>query len=298
MEKCATIAVIGRPSAGKSTLINTICEMKVSIVSPLPQTTRNTIRGIYTDQRGQFIFIDTPGYHLSDKTLNIHLKEIAVNTLEESEIILYIVDGTRPPAEEEKALCDILKNVKIPIICFINKLDLIDNSDISEVENFIKTMLPDIKIFKGSAKDDEGIDELLIELFTHAPESPLLYPPEDRTDQNLEFRISEIIREKVINTLSQEIPHAVFVSVSDMEYNKEDKKVWIRAFINVEKESQKGIVVGKGGKNIKDIRVASFKDIKKIFPGCKLEIDLRVRTKNKWKTNSIILNSILKDTKF
>ncbi|MBQ4502028.1 MAG: KH domain-containing protein, partial [Spirochaetales bacterium] len=147
-----------------------------------------------------------------------------------------------------------------------------------------------------SAKDDDGVDEILIELFKHAPEGELLYDEDARTDQDLEFRVSEIIREKAMNSVTAEIPYAIMVEVSDLEYNEAENKVWVRAFITVERESQKGIMVGKGGENIKKIRIASFKDIKKIFPSSKLELDLRVRVNGKWKSNDMILSKVFKET--
>ena len=134
-------------------------------------------------------------------------------------------------------------------------------------------------------------------IFKHAPEGHLLYDENTWTDQNLEFRVSEIIREKAMNSVTQEIPYAIMVEVADLEYNQEENKVWVRAFITVERESQKGIMVGKGGENIKKIRVAAFKEIKKIFPESKLELDLRVRVNGKWKSNDMILSKVFRETR-
>lgn len=293
--KSATVSVIGRPSAGKSTMVNTICEMKVSITSPVPQTTRNKIRGIYTDQRGQLVFIDTPGYHLSEKTINRKMQEVTVSALSESDIILYIMDGKRAAKKEEETLAELIKEAKVPLVCAINKKDILTKDEEEDARFFLKSRFPTSPILLTSAEKDEGIDELLIELFKLAPEGELMYDESSYTDQNLEFRISEIIREKTINMLSDELPHTIFVEVSDLEYDDEENKVWIRAFINTERDGQKGIIVGKGGENIKKIRQASFKDIKKIFPGSKLELDLRVKAVAKWRNNQVILDKIFKD---
>ena len=295
--KCASVAIIGRPSSGKSTLVNTICESKVSITSPTPQTTRNAIRGIYTDSRGQLIFTDTPGYHLSDKGFNKKLQEIAVSSLEETDSVLYLLDATRAPGEEEDAISYMLSGLSVPVVCCINKKDVLTSEQLENAKEYLKTHMPGRVVLEASALVDDGIDELLIELFKHAPEGQLLYDENARTDQNLEFRISEIIREKAMNSVTQEIPHAIMVEVSDLEYNEQENKVWIRAFITVERESQKGIMVGKGGNNIKNIRIAAFKDIKKIFPQSKLELDLRVRVNGKWKTNEAILKKVFCETK-
>ena len=293
--KSATVSVIGRPSAGKSTMVNTICEMKVSITSPIPQTTRNKIRGIYTDQRGQLVFIDTPGYHLSEKTINRKMQEVTVSALSESDIILYIIDGKREPKKEEETLASLIKEAKVPLVCAINKKDIITKDEEENVRFFLKNRFPSSPVLLTSSKDDDGIDELLIELFRLAPEGELMYDESSYTDQNLEFRISEIIREKTINMLSDELPHTIFVEVSDLEYDEEEKKVWVRAFINTERDGQKGIIVGKGGENIKKIRQESFKDIRKIFPGSKLELDLRVKAVAKWRNNQAVLDRIFRE---
>ncbi|MCR4676810.1 MAG: GTPase Era [Sphaerochaetaceae bacterium] len=296
MTKCATTAVIGRPSVGKSTLINTICESKVSITSPTPNTTRNAIRGIYTDSRGQIIFTDTPGYHISEKKFNKHMIDIARESLEECDSVLYIVDATRAPGDEENAVSSLLSTLKVPVICCINKADIAREEQKKMAREYLERTMPSRVILEISATEDHGVDEVLIELFKVAPEGPLLYGEDQRTDQDLEFRVSEIIREKAMNSVHAEIPHSIFVEISDLEYNREENKVWIRAFITVERESQKGIVVGKGGANIKKIRVQSFKEIKRIFPSSSLELDLRVRVNSKWKSNDFILHNVFRET--
>ena len=295
--KCASIAIIGRPSSGKSTLLNTICESKVSITSPTPHTTRNAIRGIYTDSRGQLIFTDTPGFHISEKKFNKKMQDIAVSSLEETDAVLYMVDATRRPGSEEDAISYMLSGLSVPVVCCINKQDILSEKQIEDAKEYLKKSMPGRTVLVASAKEDEGVDEILIELFKHAPEGQLLYDENTWTDQNLEFRVSEIIREKAMNSVTQEIPYAIMVEVADLEYNEEQNKVWVRAFITVERDSQKGIMVGKGGENIKKIRVASFKEIKKIFPTSKLELDLRVRVNGKWKSNDMILSMVFRETR-
>lgn len=292
--KCATVSVIGRPSVGKSTLINTICEMKVSITAPTPQTTRNAIRGIYTDQRGQLIFTDTPGYHLGGKTINKRMQDITVSALGESDMILYLVDASRALKEEEEAIAEILSKVKVPIIAVINKSDILSEEQKKDAIFFINHNINAEKILECSGLNDEGVDEVLIALFKLAKEGDLLYSENAYTDQPLEFRISEIIREKTINLLDDELPHVIYVEVADIEYNEEEKSVWVRAFIITERDGQKGIIVGKGGENIKKIRKESFKEIKKIFPGSTLQLDLRVKAQAKWRTNQVVLDKIFK----
>ena len=292
--KCATVTLIGRPSSGKSTLVNTICEMKVSITSPAPQTTRNAIRGIYTDQRGQLIFTDTPGYHLGGREINRRMQEITVSSLDDSDVVLYLLDATRSRGAEEDAIISMLETVKVPVVAVINKADILSDEEAAEAEEYIRSGLPSAVILKASALNDEGVDEILIELFRFAPYGQLLYPEESYTDQNLEFRISEIIREKTINLLSDELPHVIYVEVADIEYDEEAGSVWVRAFIVTEREGQKGIIVGKGGENIKRIRKESFKEIRRIFPSSRLNLDLRVKAQNKWRNNQATLDRIFR----
>lgn len=291
--KCATVAIIGRPSSGKSTLVNTICERKVSITASTPQTTRNAIRGIYTDQRGQLILTDTPGYHVSEQALNLRLQETTRASLEDSDMILYMIDPKRPAGAEEQAIVKLLQTVRIPVVIAINKKDIAKAEELATARQFIHTAFPDAPVVELSAQKDDGVDEALIELFKLAPEGEMLYPEEAYTDQPLEFRISEIIREKAIANVTEEIPHAIYVEVSDLEYSEEAQSIWIRAFINVERETQKGILVGKGGEGIKKIRQASFKEIKRLFPGKTVQLDLRVKAQPKWRKNQVVLDRIL-----
>ncbi len=293
--KVATVSVIGRPSSGKSTLVNTICEMKVSITSPVPQTTRNKIRGIYTDQRGQLIFTDTPGYHISEKEINKRMQEVTISALKDSDIILYVLDGTRGAKKEEEVIAKMIKESKVPVVCAINKKDILTKNNIEDSQFFLSENLPTSPICLCSAKADDGVDEILIEIFKLAKDGELLYSEDQYTDQDLEFRISEVIREKAMDKLEDELPHVIFVDVADLEYNPDSKNVWIRAFINVERDGQKGFLVGKGGVNIKRIGTEARKEIKRIFPGSTVRLDLQVKTVEKWRTNSLMLDKLFKD---
>ena len=292
--KVATVSVIGRPSSGKSTLINTICEMKVSITSPVPQTTRNKIRGIYTDSRGQLIFTDTPGYHLSKREINKRMQESAVSSLTESDMALYVIDVTRPHKEEEKAIAKLLQDAKIPVVIALNKIDESQKGEVNGAEAFAKLYFPSNPICLCSALNDTGVDEILIELFKYAKTGELLYPEDKYTDQDLEFRIGEIIREKALSGLKDELPHVLYVDVSDVEYNEAKRHVWIRAFINVERDGQKGFIVGKGGDNIKRIGTEARKELRDIFPECSIRLDLQVKVAEKWRNNKIIVDKIFK----
>ena len=187
-----------------------------------------------------------------------------------------------------------IAKIKTPVVCVINKADIIRDTEEASARAFLEEFLPGRPVIKASAKLDEGVDEILIELFKLAPEGELLYPADAYTDQNLEFRISEIIREKAINLVTEEIPHAIYVEIADIEHDEKANTIWVRAFIIVERETQKGIVVGKGGANIAKIRKGAEPEIRSIFPNKKLRLDLRVKAQDKWRNNSVVLDRILR----
>ena len=180
------------------------------------------------------------------------------------------------------------------IIAVLNKSDILSEEQKKDAIFFINHNINAEKILECSGLNDEGVDEVLIALFKLAKEGDLLYSENAYTDQPLEFRIYEIIREETMNLLDDELPHVIYVEVADIEYNEEEKSVWVRAFIITERDGQKGIIVGKGGENIKKIRKESFKEIKKIFPGSTLQLDLRVKAQAKWRTNQVVLDKIFK----
>lgn len=293
--KAATVSVIGRPSAGKSTLVNTITGMKVSITSPVPQTTRNKIRGIYTDSRGQLVFTDTPGFHISEKEINRRMQEMTISSLKDSDMLLYLLDGKRSPGKEEEMIASLARESGVPVVAVLNKADILSGKEKEEGMAYLRAAFPSSPVLAASAKADEGVDEILIELFRLAPEGEMMYDEDAYTDQDLSFRISEIIREKTMGGLSEEMPHVIFVEIEDLEYDEKEKHVWIRAAINTEREGQKGIVVGRGGENIKRIRKESFKEIRRIFPGSSLTLDLRVKSVPGWRKSKRTLDRIFRN---
>lgn len=292
--KTAVVAIIGRPSAGKSTFLNTACQEPVSIVSPIPQTTRNAIKGIVNTSYGQLIFIDTPGYHTSEKKLNLRLKNVTETQLEDIDCVLYVIDSTRTPGEEETHTAQLLKNIQEKVVVAINKTDL-PTSKTAPIRQFIATNLsniPNERIFEMSAEKDIGINEVLKGLYDISPEGEPMYDEELYTDQDLSFRVCEIIRGEAINRLQDEIPHAVYVEVADVEHRNEGKKLWIRAFLCVERESQKGIVIGKGASKIKEIRMAAIAKLSEIYVQ-KIDLDLQVKVNKNWRQKDITLNRII-----
>jgi len=291
--KSGLTAVIGRPSSGKSTLLNNICGHKISITAPSPQTTRNTVRGIYTDKRGQLVFLDTPGYHNSEKKFNIYMKNLAESTLRECDLVLYVIDLHRPLGQEEEELMKLLSETKRPVIAALNKTDLNPSLAARDaVARELRSRLPDSQLCVISALKGTGLDELKEMLFHQAPEGELMYPQEYYTDQDQEFRISEIIREQTVNRVRQELPHAVYVEIEDIETGEAEQHLWIRAVINVERESQKGMIVGKKGSMIKEIRVDSERELSEIFP-YRISLDLRVKVDPKWRRKDPLLKRLI-----
>lgn len=295
-KKSAIVSIIGRPSAGKSTFLNTVCGEKVAIVSPVPQTTRNAIRGIVNGERGQLIFIDTPGLHDSDKKLNLKLRSVAQDRLPESDCVLYLIDASRDIGTEEESIARLLTNFAEKIVVGINKIDL-DSAKVQPIYDFLETKLPNIprsRVFEISAEKDTNIDPLLIAIFEISPEGEALYPEEFYTDQEVDFRIAEIIREKAMIHTRQELPHALYVEIADIERRKNGKHLWVRAFLVVERESQKSMVIGKGASMISKIRTEALADIQKIF-SYRVFLDLQVKVNKNWRQKDIIINHLTKN---
>ena len=297
MKKAAFVAITGRPSVGKSTLINLICGAKVAIVSPVPQTTRNAVRGILTRSEGQLVFIDTPGRHASGKKLNLKLMDVANRALEDSELALYVLDASRAPGAEEEAVAARLKNMQDRTVAAINKMDA-RGADPKKIISFLEEHLPELppeRRFEISCFKKEGVELLLSCLFAMAAEGEPFYDGGYYTDQDMNFRISEIIREKAMKHLREELPHSIYVEAADVEFRDDErsgkKRLWVRAFIITERESQKGMIVGKGGEVIKAIGQAARKELNSIFEW-KVELDLRVKTGKDWRHNDRVLRKI------
>jgi GTPase len=311
--KSAWITIIGRPSSGKSTILNRLCGKHVSITAPSPQTTRNTIRGILTEEQGQLVFADTPGYHISEKKLNRYLKENAESALDEADLILYVCDASRPDGEEEEAVRTLIRPVASKVITAINKMDL-PKADPEPLSRAAGIAFPERPLITLSAETGKGLEQLKSALFAAAPEGEMLYPEEFYTDQDPEFRVTEIIRGAVVNRVRQELPHAIYVAVEDMEIRNlmdrapkgggessidrrderddvENQELWIRAVIYTERESQKGMIVGKGGSGIAAIGKVARSQLKKLFPQ-RINLDLRVKCDPKWRNREHLLKRL------
>lgn len=275
--KCLNVALLGRPSSGKSTFLNTVLGAELSIVASTPQTTRKAIRGIYSEERGQLVFIDTPGISDFDKRAK-EISKASLRTLNNAEAVLFIVDAFDDEKEEAEKLIYILSGVKVPILVLINKCDAVKKEKIEKRKSYIEANLKNAKIFEISALKDEGIDEVLIELFSIAEEREPSFSLDVWTDESLEDRVSELIRGASLSHLQKELPHVISVSLEDIEL--QNGAIWIRAFLNVERDSQKGIVIGKNGKVIRAIKNDALRALKNVFPDSKkVDLDLQVRVR-------------------
>jgi len=290
--KSALVGIVGRPSVGKSSLLNRLCGAKVSIVSPVPQTTRNRVRGILTRPEGQLVFMDTPGFHLSEKKLNRYLTDLVSVTMGDADLVLYLIDGTRPFGDEERALLEKLRSTAKPIIVAINKCDR-KGRFWEGIRSSIAEALPGAPLLEVSALEGTGIDRLASTLLTMAPEGDQLYPEEYYTDQDPPFRIAEIIREKAFAHTRAELPHAMYVRLEDLEMSGDGERLSVRGFILVERESQEGIVVGRAGEKIKAIVREAERELGDVFP-YEVRLDLRVKVDRDWRKRDPLLKRMIR----
>jgi GTP-binding protein Era len=288
--KSAFVAIAGRPSAGKSTLVNSLCGEKVSIVSPVPQTTRNAVRGIVNRPEGQLVLLDTPGYHISEKRLNKRLSEVATGAFGDADVVIYLLDSTRAPGEEEEALAKVLIFSLAKLVVGINKVDL-KESELERARAFIAAHFPEAPVVELSALEKTGLDELLAAVWAKAPEGPAWYPEEYYTDQEPVFRIAEIIREKIIAHTRDEVPHAIYVSYEDSR-KLEDGSLEASYDLVVERDSQKGILIGKAGSMIRMIREEAERELADIFDYA-VHLRLQVRVDPDWRKDDKRLKDLI-----
>lgn len=282
--KTGFITLIGRPNAGKSTLLNNILEQKIAIMSNKPQTTRNIINGIYTDENSQIVFIDTPGIHKPKHKLGDYMMKLANGALSESEIIYLIISADEKFGSGDQRIINIVKKLNVPTFLILNKIDLIKKDDIFKIIDFYKKLYDFKEIIPISALKSINVNKLINLTKKYLPESVKMYPDDIITDSPEYFLISEFIREKVLLLTSEEIPHSVSVVIDKIE--KEDNyKKHIMATIVVERKSQKGIIIGKQGNLIKKIGKLARKDIEELLQE-KIFLELWVKVIKEWRNSS------------
>lgn len=283
--KSGFVSIIGRPNVGKSTLLNNFLGMKLAIVSPRAQTTRNRIQGIYTTKTEQIIFIDTPGIHKPKNELGTVMNEFAYSALDGTDIILMLVDASCEIGDGDKFIIEQLKKVKIPVILVLNKVDLVED------ENILKANIDSYKEaynFAGgitiSATEGFNIDKLKDMIVSRLEVGPMYYPEDQILDLPERFVVAEIIREKVLLKTKEEIPHSVAVTIESFKEKNKGNLVEINATIIVERPSQKMIIIGKGGQMIKSIGTDARRDIVK-FLNQKVYLELFVKVEPNWRNN-------------
>ena len=278
--RCGFVAVVGRPNVGKSTLINAILGSKISIVTPKPQTTRHRILAVYTRNDSQIIFIDTPGLHRgAAKTINRMMNRAAVSALSDADLILFVSEANRWTAEDQDVL-DRLKESTAPAIALLNKIDKVHpKEELLSVMSAMSERHTFDEVLPISAKLNDNLDRLVELIPAYLPESPALYPEEMITDRSESFQIAELIREKLTLLLRQEVPYGLTVEIEQI--NKEPEGVGINAIIWVERDSQKGIVVGKGGNVLKKVGRSARLELKERL-GMPVHLELWVKVKDNW----------------
>ncbi len=301
------VAVIGPPNAGKSTLLNHYLQQKIAIVTPLPQTTRNRIAGIITGTDYQIIMLDTPGLHKARELINQEMVRIAMDTLYEADIVLFLADaqamaeivlGSKTDKKKNKILASrsaeyrsYLKEISCPSILALNKVDMVNKEQLLPLIDWYSSLHSFNAVIPISALKGDGTDLLQEELVSRLPEGPQYYPDDIPTDSTERFIVAELIREKIFLRTRQEIPYSTAVLIDSFKENTQGGPVVIHATIIVERGSQKGIIIGKQGKMLAEIRIAATKEITKLL-GCKVQLKLWVKVKKKWTSNEQILREL------
>ena len=284
--KSGFVGIIGQPNVGKSTLLNRILKQHLAIVSPKAQTTRNQIKGIYTTDTEQIVFVDTPGVHKPHHELGNYMNEMVNTAVEGLDVILFMVDASKKPTEADDNALKVIVKAKCPVFLVLNKVDLI--TSVEQLENNIE-LYKAMYNFKGgitiSAANDSGIDKLLDMIVENLPIGPLYYPYDQALDASERFVVAEIIREKILLLTSEEVPHSVAVTIESFKENIKHKNMYdILATIIVERPSQKKIIIGAGGEMIKKIGTLARTDIVKLLDK-KVYLELFVKVEPNWRNN-------------
>ena len=290
-KKTVFTAIVGRPNVGKSTLLNAILGEKVSIISKKPQTTRNKITGILTKDNIQYVFFDTPGLHLPKSLLGRYMAKSAKNAIGDVDVVVLMIEPVAKIGEAEKSVLERTKADRIPVILVINKVDTISKENILEVIHVYSREYEFSAILPISALNNDGVELVLEEIDKYLIDSEFFFPEDMITDQPERQIAAEIIREKTLRLLMDEIPHGIGVSVEEYNEQKSKNLISVRAEIFCERESHKRIIIGKNGEMIKKIGTYSREDLEK-FLDCKIYLDLWVKVKKDWRDKQSILSNL------
>lgn len=288
--KSGFIALIGRPNVGKSTLMNRMIGQKIAITSSKPQTTRNRIQTVYTDERGQMIFLDTPGIHKAKNKLGDYMVETAESTLSDADVVLWLVEPTNYIGAGEQYIIEKLKACGTPVILVINKIDKVKKEEILEfIATYAKAM-EFAEVIPVSALKGQNTDHLKEVLFEYLPEGPMYYDEDTVTDQPERQIAAEMIREKALRNLAEEVPHGIAVTIENMHERPGGTLIDIDATIICERDSHKGIIIGKQGAMLKKIGQDARKEIE-MMVGCKVNLQLWVKVKKDWRDSDVMLKN-------
>ncbi|MBH9581180.1 GTPase Era [Staphylococcus felis] len=282
--KSGFVTIIGRPNVGKSTFVNRVIGHKIAIMSDKAQTTRNKIQGVMTEKDAQIIFLDTPGIHKPKHKLGDYMMKVAKNTLSEIDSVMFMVNVNEPIGRGDQYIMDMLKHLKTPVFLVLNKIDLIHPDQLMPIIDSYKKYMDFAEIIPISALEGHNVDHFISVLKNYLPEGPKYYPDGQISDHPEQFVVSELIREKILETTTEEIPHSIGVNVERMIRESEDR-VTVEAIIYVERDSQKGIIIGKGGKKLKTIGQRARHDIEYLL-GSKVYLDLWVKVQKDWRNKS------------
>ncbi|MBY9076917.1 GTPase Era [Paenibacillus sp. HN-1] len=284
------VAIIGRPNVGKSTLMNQVIGQKIAIMSDKPQTTRNKIHGVYTTNKSQIVFLDTPGIHKRQSKLGDYMNQTAISTLGEVEAVLFLIDASEGLGGGDRFIAEQLKNVKTPVILVMNKIDKLEPDALLPMITEYSKLHDFAEIVPISAKVGSNVNTLLEQLEKYLPEGPQYYPEDQVTDHPEQFVIAELIREKILHLTREEIPHSIAVAIEDMRAES-NGVVHISAVIFVERDSQKGIVIGKQGAMLKEVGRRARTDIENLL-GSKTFLELWVKVKKDWRNQERVLRDL------
>ena len=284
------VALIGRPNVGKSTLMNQLIGQKIAITSEKPQTTRNRIQTVYTDERGQIVFLDTPGIHKAKNKLDTYMVNVAEHTLKEVDVILWLVEPTTYVGDNEKHIIEKLKKVKTPVVLVINKIDTMEKPELIKLLLLYKDLLPFAEIVPVSALKGNNTEELLRVIFDCLPEGPQYFDEDTVTDQPMRQIAAELIREKALRNLKEEVPHGIAVTIERMEERGNSNFFDVEAEIVCERDSHKGIIIGKGGAMLKKIGSQAREEIEGLMDA-RVNLKLWVKVRREWRDNELYLKN-------
>lgn len=280
--KSGFVSIIGRPNVGKSTFLNKVIGQKIAIMSDKPQTTRNKIQGVYTTEKSQIIFIDTPGIHKPKHKLGDFMMKVAQNTLNEVDLILFMINAEEGFGRGDQFIMERLQQTKQPVFLVINKIDQVHPDQLITLIDQYKEKYPFKEIIPISALEGNNVDTLLEQIEKYMPNGPQYYPADQVTDHPERFIITELIREKVLHLTREEIPHSIAVVMDSLERREGGNTVYVAATIIVERDSQKGIIIGKQGKMLKEVGRLARIDIEALL-GSKVFLELWVKVQKDWR---------------